>query len=132
MQVVKYTQSDKALARLVMAAVTLEFGIPEAVLYSPTKGSSRASFARQIGMYLTHIVYEINLSRVARVFGRDRSTVSHACRVVEEYRDDPIIDEKLNALESFLTGAPSPAPALFQAGLCAQDNSKTHMEIGCE
>lgn len=129
---VKYTQSDRALARLVMAAVTLEFGIPEAILYSPTKGSSRASFARQIGMYLTHIVYEINLSRVARVFGRDRSTVSHACRVVEEYRDDPVIDEKLNKLESFLTRAPSPAPALFQLGLEAETVSKAAMGVACE
>lgn len=115
MQVLKHTYCDLARARLVMAAVTLEFGVPNVEVYSPTKGNSRSSFARQIGMYLTHIVYEINLSRVARAYSRDRSTVSHACRVVEEYRDDPIIDEKLDRLEAFLVSAPDPAPELYAA-----------------
>lgn len=113
MQVIKHTQNDMALAKLVMAAVSLEFGILGVEIHSPTKGSSRASFARQICMYLTHIVFEINFSRVGRVFGRDRSTVSHACRVVEEYRDDPLIDEKLDKLEDFLTAAPIPVPSPY-------------------
>lgn len=115
MQVLKHTKSDFARAQLVMAAVALEFGIPDVEVYSRTKGNSRSSFARQIAMYLTHIVYEINLSRVARTFSRDRSTASHACKVVEESRDDPIIDEKIQRLEDFLTAAPDPAPELHNA-----------------
>jgi len=107
-----YLKSDLARARLVTAAVALEFGVPDIEVYSRTKGNSRSSFARQIAMYLTHIVYEINLSRVARTFNRDRSTASHACRVVEEARDDDLIDEKLSGLEAFLERAPHPAPEL--------------------
>jgi len=110
MQAINYLKSDMARARLVTAAVALEFGVPDIEVYSQTKGSSRSSFARQIAMYLTHIVYEINLSRVARTFNRDRSTASHACRVIEESRDDELIDEKLNSLEAFLQRAPMPAP----------------------
>lgn len=115
MQVQKHTKSDLARAQLVMAAVALEFGIPDVEVYSRTKGNSRSSFARQIAMYLTHIVYEINLSRVARTFSRDRSTASHACKVIEESRDDPVIDEKLMRLEDFLIAAPVPAPELHNA-----------------
>lgn len=110
MQANKYIKSDLARARLVMAAVALEFGVPDIEVWSQTKGTSRSSFARQIAMYLTHIVYEINLSRVARTFNRDRSTASHACKVVEESRDDDLIDEKLISLEAFLERAPHPAP----------------------
>ncbi len=110
MQAEKYIKSDLARARLVMAAVSLEFGVPDIEVWSQTKGDSRSSFARQIGMYLTHIVFEINLSRVARTFNRDRSTASHACRVVEESRDDELIDDKLTRLEAFLERAPHPAP----------------------
>jgi chromosomal replication initiation ATPase DnaA len=102
-------------AQLVMAAVALEFGIPDIEVYSRTKGNSRSSFARQTAMYLIHIVYEINLSRVARTFNRDRSTASHACRVVEESREDPIMDEKLMRLEQFLEHAPEPIPEIHDA-----------------
>ncbi|MEE9348228.1 MAG: helix-turn-helix domain-containing protein [Robiginitomaculum sp.] len=115
MQVIKHSKSDLARAQLVMAAVALEFGIPDIEVYSRTKGNSKNSFARQIAMYLTHIVYEINLSRVARTFSRDRSTASHACRVVEESREDPIIDEKLIRLEQFLENSPQPAPEMDNA-----------------
>ncbi len=108
----KYIKSDLARAQLVMAAVALEFGVPDVQVQSESKGSSRSSFARQIAMYLTHIVYEINLSRVARTFNRDRSTASHACRVVEESRDDDLIDEKLTGLEAFLERAPVPPAEL--------------------
>ena len=106
----KYIKSDLARARLVTAAVALEFGVPEIEVYSQTKGSSRSSFARQIAIYLTHVIFEINLSRVARTFNRDRSTASHACRVVEDSREDELIDQKLLTLEAFLERAPHPAP----------------------
>lgn len=115
MQADKYIKSDLARARLVMAAVALEFGVPDIEVYSQTKGTSRSSFARQIAMYLTHIVYEINLARVARTFNRDRSTAGHACKVVEEARDDDLIDEKLLKLEAFLETAPNPAPEFHHA-----------------
>jgi len=39
------------------------------------------------------------------VFGRHFSTVSHACKVIEERRDDPVLDRKLIGLENQLTCA---------------------------
>jgi chromosomal replication initiation ATPase DnaA len=63
------------------------------------KGVSRA---RQISMYLAHTVYEIPMRRIARAYGRDRTTVSYACRVIEEMRDEPRFDAVVGAIEAAL------------------------------
>ena len=50
-------------------------------------------------MYLAHTSYGLNLSEVGRLFERDRTTVAHACGVVEDRRDDPIFDRVLDVLD---------------------------------
>jgi chromosomal replication initiation ATPase DnaA len=50
-------------------------------------------------MYLSHVVCRLSLSEIGAVFARDRSTVAHACGLVEDQRDDPILDAKLDCLE---------------------------------
>lgn len=102
----KQITNDLALAQLVAAIVAIEFGVTGPSLFSKSKGPSHLSFARQVSMYLVHVVYQVNLSRVARVFCRDRSTVSHACHVIEDCREDPYFDEKIANLEIFLGHAP--------------------------
>lgn len=102
----KKTECDLALAQLVAATVAIEFGIASQDLFTRTKGPAHLSFARQVAMYLMHIVYQVNLSRVARAFSRDRSTVSYACNIIEDCREDPYFDEKITRLEQFLGGAP--------------------------
>jgi len=104
----KNDTQDQLFAQLVIAAVGLEFGIPHTLIDNRTKGTSRAAFGRQLAMYLLNVVYDVNLSRVARVFNRDRSTASHACHVIEDQREDPMLDAKICRLETFLTGAPRP------------------------
>ena len=94
--------SDYSHAQLTVAAVALEFGVPELDLNARLKGSAEICFARQVSMYLLHIIFNINLTRTAQIFSRDRSTVSHACNVVEDSRDDPIFNTKLERLEGFL------------------------------
>lgn len=100
--------TDVIRAQLVTAAIALEFGIPHDRIFSTTKGPHEVAFARQIGMYLLNVVYDINLTRVARAFSRDRSTAAHACRVIEDSREDPILDRKIIELEQFLRHAPFP------------------------
>ena len=68
-------------------------------LQSATRGSPRAAFARQVAMYLAHVVCGLSLTEVGTLFGRDRTTVSHACSVVEDRRDDPELDGRLEHLE---------------------------------
>ncbi|WP_349433462.1 hypothetical protein [Pararhizobium sp. A13] len=46
---------------------------------------------------------------IGYAFGRDRTTVSHACNVVEDRRDDPAFDDFVASVERVLTsvfGAP--------------------------
>jgi hypothetical protein len=81
--------------------VARDFGLEMAALFAPTRGAPRAAFARQVAMYLAHIGFELSLETISRVFDRDRTTVSHACHVVEDGRDDIWLDCRLEALELF-------------------------------
>jgi hypothetical protein len=45
----------------------------------------------------------LSFEAIGRAFDRDRTTVSHACRVVEDSRDDVGLDHRLAALEAMCT-----------------------------
>ena len=68
-------------------------------------GPRRVTFARQVAMYLTHVGAGLPQAEVGRLFARDRTTVAHACAVVEEQRDDPVFDRSLEVLETALCHA---------------------------
>jgi hypothetical protein len=65
---------------------------------------------RQIAMYLSHVVLQISLTDIGIVFGRDRTTVGHACHVVEDRRDDTDFDGFLTGIERVLTAVFGTAP----------------------
>ena len=96
---------DVHRAQLIVAAVGLEFGTPQLDIASRQRGGSDVCLARQISMYLMNVIYGVSLTRIGRVFNRDRSTASHACNVIEDYREDPLLDEKIEKLERFLYGS---------------------------
>ena len=98
-------QYEKALAQLVCAIVSIEFGVSTKDLLSATKGPSHMSFARQVAMYLMHVVFQIRIAGVGRAFGRDPSTASYACRIIEDERENPLFDHKLQILEEFLNSS---------------------------
>lgn len=50
------------------------------------------SRVRQIAMYVAHVVLRLTMGEVGAGFGRDRTTVLHACQVIENLRDDPEFD----------------------------------------
>lgn len=100
----KNTQ-DVQRAQLIIAAVALEFGTPHLDIRSKNRGTNDICLARQISMYLMNVIYGISLTRIGKVFNRDRSTASHACNVIEDYREDPLLDKKIMRLETFLYGS---------------------------
>src|SRR5665811_1410920 len=67
--------------------------------WQPDGQTPRAAFARQVAMYLAHVVCGLSLTEVGALFARDRTTVAHACEVVEDRRDDPQLDGRLDQLE---------------------------------
>jgi chromosomal replication initiation ATPase DnaA len=81
-------------------SVGAAFAVRIGEIKARTRRRARAAFARQVGMYLAHIGFGLTYSEVGRLFGRDRTTAAHACRLVEDRRDDPLIDSMLGALEA--------------------------------
>jgi chromosomal replication initiation ATPase DnaA len=81
-------------------AVAMVYRVEKGLLKRPTRGRSRVAFARQVAMYLAHVTFGLTLTMVGRAFGRDRTTVSHACALVEDARDNPEFDRTLEVLES--------------------------------
>jgi chromosomal replication initiation ATPase DnaA len=91
-----------ALARLAEVAVAAVAHVPAEKLRSPLRGRRRIALARQTAMYLAHVVFGLTLTRVGICFGRDRTTVRHACALIEDRRDDPALEFALSALEAGL------------------------------
>ena len=80
-------------------AVTRAFGIGGDAFWGVTRGARNAAFARQVGMYLAHVAFGLSLTEVGQLFARDRTTVAHACTLVEDRRDDRCFDRALELLE---------------------------------
>jgi chromosomal replication initiation ATPase DnaA len=92
-------------ALLVQMAVAEVMGIRLTELCSQTRGDAKVAFARQTAMYLCHAVYAMRVTDIAAVFGRDRSTAAHAIARIEEAREDPETDRRLQWLEAALSRA---------------------------
>ncbi|MGL5166797.1 MAG: helix-turn-helix domain-containing protein [Afipia sp.] len=97
--------SPNEICRLVTACVAFDFGVEAAALEAVLRGSQRIAFARQIAMYVAHVGFGLSFETVGRAFGRDRTTVAHACRVVEDDRDDIWFDCRVAALEMICRAA---------------------------
>jgi len=89
--------------------VAATFAVPVYELRAGTRRSKPVAFARQSAMYLAHIVLGLSYAQVGQIFGRDRTTAAHACRVIEELRDDPMLDLVLSALERTCEAPPQKA-----------------------
>lgn len=95
-----YSRHVIGLVENVVAAV---FQVPSFEKLSEKQHAGHAVFSRQIAMYLAHIIGGLSLSEVGRLFARDRTTVAHACALIEDRRDDPLLDRSLAILEFALS-----------------------------
>ena len=84
---------------LVLQITALAFGLSRRRLAGAGREAPRAVFARQVAMYLLHVVFSLPMQHVGELCRRDRSTVAHACRLVEERREDARFDAFLHDLE---------------------------------
>ena len=97
---------DRARAVLAMSLASYALDVP--LTSVPTRRDVRAALARQVAMYVAHVVFGMSMERVGAAFGRDRSTVSYACRAMEDRRDDARFDRWIDALERSAQAAPAP------------------------
>ena len=79
-------------------AVTQVFGVDNVALGHVTRGVAKTALARQVAMYLAHVACGLTMTNAGCLFRRDRTTVAHACLIVEDRRDDPIFDRALDLL----------------------------------
>jgi chromosomal replication initiation ATPase DnaA len=90
---------------MAQAIVAHAYGVSVEEMRGPERARARASHARQVAMYLSHVVLSQSLTEVGRAFGRDRSTASYACNRIEDLRDDPDVDRALGWMEMVLRQA---------------------------
>jgi chromosomal replication initiation ATPase DnaA len=86
------------------ALVARAFHLPSADLLARTRRADVA-LARQVAIYVAHVGLAETLTAAGRRFGRDRTTAAHACRRVEDRRDDPHFDGLVAAIEAAVAAA---------------------------
>lgn len=69
------------------------------MMLHPSRCKSDIADARQLAMYLLHVTAGRNMVQIGAFFGRDRTTVSHACGRVEDRRDSVEFDQFVTRLE---------------------------------
>ncbi len=92
-------ETDAVVRQQLDKLVAAAFRLDETLLEQPTRGKARVARARQVAMYLAHTVCGYSLTHVGTIFGRDRTTVAHACAVIEECREDRDFDRAVEMLE---------------------------------
>ncbi len=81
-------------------AVAGERHVSMTALLRRSRGSGASAAARQLAIYLAHVVLQRPQDVVAELFARDRTTVAHACRAVEDRRDDPELEAEIARIEA--------------------------------
>lgn len=98
-------QQNIALCDALIDLLVTMFGVSGAELRSPLRCRREVARVRQIGMYVAHTGFGLAMREVAAGFGRDRTTVMHACHLVEDMRDDTEFDAIVSTFERIAQSA---------------------------
>ncbi|RFC65203.1 chromosomal replication initiator DnaA [Fulvimarina endophytica] len=96
----KDRRTDARACRLAIAIAGALCDVEIEDIAAPNRSSAHVCEARHIAMYLAHVVFQVSLIRSGAAFGRDRTSVSHAVRRIEDGRDDPRFDARIERLET--------------------------------
>lgn len=81
------------------------FGVSGKELREPGRSLLSVARVRQIAMYVTHVELGLSMKDVGQGFGRDRTTVLHACHQIEDLRDDVEFDAMVSRMEKVVAAA---------------------------
>lgn len=87
------------IAREAMEITCEACGVRLYDMHAPGRKRARVAFARQLAMYLCHVVGQLSMGDISLAFGRDRTTVGYACHIIEDRRDSPLFDGQVDYLE---------------------------------
>jgi len=90
---------ERRLLCMIVRQLTEELLRATGLEHDQDPGRRATSHVRQVAMYVCHVAYSMPMGEVAQAFGRDRSTVGHACRMVEDRRDDRAYDTFVSIVE---------------------------------
>ncbi|MEF2071863.1 helix-turn-helix domain-containing protein [Consotaella aegiceratis] len=98
-------QSDTVRGRCILAReiAGAMMDVPVADIARPQRSKAGICEARHVAMYLAHVIFQLSLTAIAVDFGRDRTSVAHAVRRIEDQRDDDAFDRLLCRLERLAT-----------------------------
>lgn len=99
------TEYDLKVGNLVIRLVSTLEKVRLDDMTGNSRGRADVCLSRHIAMYLMHTVFSCPFHRVAAFFGRDRTTISYACRLIEDARDDQEFDRRLEVMENLLVSA---------------------------
>lgn len=94
-----------ALCDALIDLLVAMFGVSGTELRSPLRCRREVARVRQIGMYVAHTAFGMAMRDVAAGFARDRTTVMHACHLVEDMRDDTEFDAIVSTFERIAQSA---------------------------
>lgn len=93
-------------ARILASVVSSAFSVRPDAVRGPGRGGKATAFARQVAMYLSHTHLGFSYTAAGALFGRDRTTAAHACRTVEEKREDAGVDAIVDCVERAIARIP--------------------------
>ncbi|MBV9571486.1 MAG: chromosomal replication initiator DnaA [Alphaproteobacteria bacterium] len=106
MAIVGTKQEYRAPIQIAQAVAAHAFGLPLAAIANAEVPAGPQAFrGRQLAIYLSRSVLKRSLRGVGRAFGRTHPTVLHACRRIEEEREDPVFDRTVEWLEMLVRRA---------------------------
>lgn len=92
----------RTVRTMIEVTIAAAMNLPFEELGAKTRRTAPVAFARQISMYCAHVTFGWSLTEAGAIFNRDRTTASHACRLVEDRRDEPAIDRMIETIEAAL------------------------------
>lgn len=98
-------QQNMVLCDALIDLLVAMFGVSGTELRSPLRCRREVARVRQIGMYVAHTAFGMAMREVAAGFARDRTTVMHACHLVEDMRDDTEFDAIVSTFERIAQSA---------------------------
>ncbi|HWJ72083.1 MAG TPA: helix-turn-helix domain-containing protein [Kaistia sp.] len=93
---------DEATRRLLAETIGTALAIRPDRILGGARGPARIAFARQLAIYLARTRLGLSFTETGRLFQRDRTTAAHACRRIEESRDDAATDALVDRLDQMV------------------------------
>lgn len=94
-------KSDIKICRFYSQNIAFLVGVTDDLI-AGTRGAPNVAFARQLAMYMAHAGFGMTAMQVALSFDRDRSTLMHTAKKIEDLRDDTEFDLLLDEVGEIL------------------------------